>query len=299
MPLVLSPAGTAPSGALRWDWLDPTGVLRDLTFATSPNLFVSRGTAGLGSPSVEPRTEKLPTSPGSVLRYLATGPLEIDLPIHTQAASMGALLITMATLREWFDTGNERLRAPGHLRITRPSDDAVRQIACYYTGGLEGDLSEGGPLHTSVVLSLLAPDPYWTDITETVTTYDQADLGVSQAVINSGDFDAYPVWTIDGPLINPTIANATTGKSFAFTQQGGLNLAVGDILTVDTRPASQRPGYQAQDADGLNFFDRIAAGGAFWHLVPGVNSFVITGVGATVDTAITLSWLPRYRGILR
>jgi len=297
MPFII-PAATL-TGILRWDWVDPDGNVHDLTQATSPNLFVSRGTGGLGSPGVELVLEKLPTSAGSLLRYAKTKPLEITLPISLAATTFSGLLTAAETLRGWFDTGNERERTPGYLRITRPQDDAVRQIACYYTGGLDGDLNDGSPTWTPLVVSLTAPDPYWTDVEETTETYATADVGDDLSVINVGDFDAYPVWTITGPASAITLTNTTTGKRLALTAGTGLSVLSGELLTIDTRPASQRTALPITDADGLSYFDRLTAGSALWWLVPGQNHFEIEASGTDGTTEIELSWLPRYRGVLR
>lgn len=299
MPLVLSPSGSPASGILRWEWVDPTGVVRDLTYQTSPNLFVSRGTAGLGVPPVTLNVEKLPTMPGGVARYTATGPREIDLPIHVSAASLGALELAVEYLRAWFDTGDESGRRFGYLRITRPSDDGVRQVACLYAGGLEGDLEDGGPTSCTKVVSLLAPDPAWTPTADEEATYDQSDIGVTQAIINLGDFAAYPVWTITGPASAITLTNATTGKTLALTANGGLALGTAETLTIDTRPPYQRSTLAVIDDDGTAHSNKIAPGGSLWHFAPGQNNFTIAATGATVDTAIALAWLPRYRGVLR
>jgi len=299
MPLILPPSGASASGLFKWEWLDPGAVLRDLTLATSPNLFVSAGSAGLGSPPVELVLEKLPTQAGGLLRYTQTQPAEIDLPIQAQASTFAALLSTVDSLRDWFDTGSEASSAPGHLRITRPNDDAVRQIPCYYAGGLEGSLEAGGPTHARLVVSLVAPDPYWTDITPTEVEYASADFGISIGVVNPGDFDAYPVWTFTGPITLPTLTNTTTGKTFGLVTAGGLNLAAGDTLTVDTRPSPPRVGVAVLHEDGTSHFDKLSAGSSLWRLVPGANVFTIATSGVTSQTRIALSYLPRYRGVLR
>lgn len=298
MPAVL-PSSPPATGLLRYEWLDPTGVLRDLSLATSPTMFVSRGAAGLGMPPVEPVLEKLPFTAGSLLRYTQVQPLEIELPITLLAASMGALMTAQAFLRAWFATGDERTRAPGYLRITRPSDDAVRQVACYYTGGLEGDLSTGSPSNTTVVVSLVAPDPYWTDTSPSTTTYLQANIGSSLGVLNPGDFDAFPIWTITGPASAITITNATTGKVLSLTANGGLALTGSDTLVIDTRPASARTALPVLLNGTVSRFDRLSSGSALWWLVPGSNTFTVVATGATAGTSIVLSRLPRYRGVLR
>lgn len=295
-PLILGPVA-APSGVLRYEWVDPEGIVRDLTFETSPSMFVSRGTKGLGVPGVELRLEKLPQAAGSAHRYTATQPREIELPISVQAASFVGRLTAVESLRGWFRTGSERSRTPGYLRITRPHDDGVRQIACLYAGGLEGDMAAGSPSWEPLVVSLVAPDPTWTAVDETAVAYSTTDVGDDLSILNLGDFDAYPIWTIDGPASAITISNTTTGKAFALTANSGITLTASDTLIVDTRPPSQRTMDQVTAA-GFNLFNRLTPGSSLWWLVPGQNHFTITASGTTGATTITLAWLPRYEGAL-
>lgn len=297
--LILAPAIATLTGVLRQEWLDPTGVLHDLTQATSPNLHVSRGSTGMGSPPIELVLEKLPFAPGSTPRHIRTGPAEIELPITVQASSFANLLASVETLRDWFDTGDERSFALGYLRITRPQDDGVRQIGCLYRGGLEGDLGAGSPTWAPLVVSLQAPYPYWTDTSDTVETYDQDDLGDALGVVNVGDFDAFPVWTCAGPLSALTITNTTTGKAFALTANGGLAISAGQTLVVDTRPVGQRSGLPVLVGGTVSRYDRLSAGSALWQLEPGAQSFTIAASGTSVATSFSLAWLPLYRGALR
>lgn len=84
MPVYV-PAASSSSGVLQYAWIDPSGTEHDLTRNTSPTLFVSRGSRGLGAPPVELVLDKLPFSGGSILRYAQTRPLEIDLPLVARA----------------------------------------------------------------------------------------------------------------------------------------------------------------------------------------------------------------------
>jgi hypothetical protein len=299
MPVYIPP--TPPgTGILRYELVDTGGVLRDLTQETSPDLFVSKGAVGMGRPAAELVLEKLPFAAGSVLRYARTDPLEINLPIFAQKMSMPLLLQAIETLREWFYTGDEQAATPVYLRVRRPQDNAERQIACYYAGGLEGNLGEGTPQHAAIVVSLIAPDPYWTDVEESELAYDQSDIGDTLSLINTGDADAYPVWTISGPASGITLTNLTTNKTLALTADGGLSLLATDTLTIDTRPSTQRDSlYQIYDQDGASYYSRVVHGGALWWLKPLQNNFRIDATGTSGDTSFGLRWLPRYRGALR
>lgn len=299
MPLILTPSGSPASGVLRWEWVDPTGVTRDLTGETSPNLFVMAWPSGLGVPPIAMTIEKLPMLGGGVARPAAIQPREIELPIHASAASLGALELLLDNVRAWFDTGDERRRAPGYLRVTRPSDDEVRRIACYYVGGLEGEADAESAFDVDLVVSLIAPDPAWTAADEIEATYTQADILAQQAILNLGDFDAYPIWTITGPASTIVLSNQTTNKAMVFTANGGLSLTTGEELTIDTRPPSLRSTLAVVDGDGTPHSNKLAAQSALWHFVPGQNNFTVSAVGTSADTRFNLRWLPRYRGVLR
>jgi hypothetical protein len=202
-------------------------------------------------------------------------------------------------LRDWFDTGNERDRNPGYLRITRPHDDAVRQVACYYAGGLEGDLNTGAPTWAPLVVSLVAPDPYWTPTVPEERTYGPADMLDPLTILQDGDFDAYPIWTISGPAHTIVLSHQTSGKAIVVNANGGLTLLTGETLTIDTRPANQRTTLPVIDGNGVSRFDRVAAGSALFWLPPGVNHFTVYAEGVSGNTTFHLAWLPRYRGVLR
>lgn len=300
MPVVLPPL-TPPvvTGVLKYEWVDPTGLVHDLSYATSPNLFVVKGSVGLGAPPVDIATDKLPYSAGTIVRHVQTLAVEIELPIYATASTLGGLIDRIEELRFWFDTGDEADRRFGHLRITRPSDDHVREIACLYRGGLEGSMAEGGPNETVRVVTLYAPDPYWTDIVDTVETYDSADIGTSLGVVNAGDVDAFPIWRINGPATNIVLTNTATNRVLALTANGGITLNASDTLTIDTRPAAQRDTQPVTDQSGASYYSRIASGSALWWFGRGGNAFTIAAAGTTGATSIELRWRPRYRGALR
>lgn len=289
MPLVIAPAPA--SGVLRYEWIDAAAVTRDLTYQTSPTVFVQAGSIGLGSAGSEIADEKLPTAPGSIVRQISSPAQRIELPITISTTSLGNLIAIQHDLRTWFRTGNEKSRTPGYLRITRP-DGTVRQWQCYYAGGLEGDLSRTRVTNTTVVVSLYAPDPTPTAPSETVVTWEAADLAVPVTQINEGDLDAYPIWTVTGPATQINVQNNTTGKGWSLT----YSLLAGKTVTVDTRPASQRIDLPVLDSDDVNRFPALFAGSQiFGNWLPsGLNSFTITLLGTSGATEVELRYLPRY-----
>lgn len=87
-------------------------------------------------------------------------------------------------------------------------------------------------------------------------------------VTNRGNVRAWPVLRLYGPCSNPRIENATIGAALEFTAGGGLELAAGDYLEVDTRERTIRlNGLAAQTRHNrLNFDDS-----EWWPLDPGDN----------------------------
>lgn len=295
MPLVIIPAAS-PTGDLRYEWVDPTGVVRDLTYQTSPHLFVSRGALNLGTAGSEIVDEKLPTAPGSVVRRVAVPPSRIELPITVNESAFGNVVGVVDALRGWFDTGDESRRTPGYLRVTRP-DGSVRQLLCYYAGGLDGDLSTGGPNGTTYVVTLFAPDPWPTASTETVKQWTAAELLSPIGEINPGQMAAYPIWRVYGPSTSMSVGNLTTGKAWSIA----LNLPTGKVLLIDTRPSSSRTTLPVVDSDGVNRFGAMVTGTVIFGnwLVPGLNSFFTAFFGTSAATRLELRYTARYRGMVR
>lgn len=312
MPLYLVPP-SSPTGVLRYEWVDPTGTVRDLTHATSLARFVTRGSRGLGGPEVDVVVEKLPFQPGGMVRHVGIQPGRIELPLLIQEQGIGDLIGAVRTVRGWFRTGDERTRTPGYLRVTRP-DDSVRQIGCFYAGGFEGDTSDGGTDWAPYVISLLAPDPYWTDPTDTVLTFAQGDTVSSwfdtpyiwgsltasdvfsePLVINGGDVEAYPVWTVTGPGTNPTAYNRTTGKLW----QLNITLLAGETVTVDTRPARDRGNVEIIDNYQNNRLRDLSNTSKLWTLQAGGNYLTLSMGNTTGASSMAMAYHARYEGALR
>ncbi|MCC7372537.1 MAG: phage tail family protein [Chloroflexi bacterium] len=292
MPIVLPPLATA--GPIVFEWIDPGNVTRNLSGASG--VKVRLGTRGMGLPRVSLVEDKLPHDPGSFLRYAGITPRVIELPLLIRAESATALESLMDSVFAWFATADEQTQTPGYLRVTL-TGGTQRQIACYYAGGLEGASAQAqaGNYWLTATVELRAVDPWPTDITDTSQTWTTASLP-SVTIINPGQLDAFPVWTITGPVASGQIvANSTTGKSWT------LNVAIAEpglASIIDTRPSNQRPGLVARRADGLTLFPFVAADSEFWHLQPGANNLTITLTGTGSNTRVAVSYRARYRSLL-
>jgi hypothetical protein len=292
--------------SLSFALVDVAGVVHALDNTTGVN--VAAGPHGLGMPPVAVTGDKLPYAPGAALRRISTPPSTIEVPIEIAATTSALLDALLDTVRGWVLPGTELDALPStvKLRVTR-ADGAVREIEGVYAGGLEGDDLAGVETWHDAVLSLFCPDPYWSDAVDTTVTftatppasaawfpyypYNLAPASVfsTQDITNTGQVEAWPVWTINGPCSEPVVRNLTTGEVFALV---GLSLAVGDVVTIDTRPRRK----SVRRADGTNLWPLASAGSALWPLRPGLNSVRVELVGTTADSSAVLSYRRRWAG---
>lgn len=297
MPILIPPSTI--SGQLQYHWLDPRGTLRNLNREGSPNIFIPRGSVGLGAPEFDLVSDKYPFFAGSYLRHINTNPRDIQIPIFVRSDSLGGLALSVEDLYSWFDTGDETNRTPGYLRVTRP-DGSVRQIALYFKGGFLGDTEEGAPTWTQYILEMFAPDPYPTGPDVITSVYPQAVSGsFSVGLMNVGKLPAYPIITAHGLFTSINVQNATTNGIVGFFAATSATRE----LIIDMRPDELRQGLAVYDDLGVNKISTISISpGAetFWHLAPGVNDLTILFSGATSpETLVTIDYLPRYRSLLR
>lgn len=122
-------------------------------------------------------------------------------------------------------------------------------------------------------------------------TFDQGYGVASPAgqllAFNAGDTTTYPLVTITGPGVNPSVTNATTGQTVAFF----YTLGDGDKLTIDMLNHTVMLNgsfsrYSAVDFNTSNF----------WGLIPGFNDIRIVfsssfAVGQTLRLDYRFAWL--------
>lgn len=287
-------------GELQFFWVDADNVVRDLNKISSPHVWVKVGSVGMGLPETEISDSKLPLGSGTLIHQLNIGSRELDLPIVVHEESIEDLLLSVEDIHGWFDTGDEAEKRPGYLKIIRP-DDTVRKLKCFFKSGLEGDTEEGGPNWTIYVVTLYAPDPFPTADSDTVVerifpTYS------SFSILNTGRKEAFPVIRLDGPFTNFVVKNVTRTIEEAtdILLAGTITLTVGQYLIIDSRPSETRPGYSVYDQSGVNRISTITPTSKFWSLKAGTNLIEVSFTsGATSATKVTITFLPRYRSLLR
>jgi hypothetical protein len=282
-------------------WTDPTGTVWPLTDdnpETGPGWFTTDGPGGWHATSYELVTDPVPRG-GENLRFIRAQPARIVWPIYVGGDTHLQWLQRHRTIRKAFISTLHR-GGPGTLQVSRP-DGTARQIACYYESGFEGQAGEGR-LFSKDAITLYAPDGYWSDLSVTSITRSYVpgvnffnpfpqvsdSLALGETTLNNpGDVDAWPFWTITGPMTAVTATNITTGHEFTLTYP----LAAGEQITIATlQPVVRGPA-------GQNLTYALDWPDAFlWPLTPGDNDVIMNVSGGLAGTTLVLAFRPRYEG---
>lgn len=109
-------------------------------------------------------------------------------------------------------------------------------------------------------------------------TFGSSSTGSIQAV-NSGNFPAPVVLTIDGPITNPSVLNNTTGEELAFT----ITLASGESLVIDTEARTVLLNGTASR------YSTLSTDSVWFDLQPGTTELKLTGSTAG-SPLLTAEW---------
>lgn len=273
-------------------WIAPDGTVIQLTGQVYRTLDA---VTGWGAAPVSITADPHPRG-GTRVRHIQPEPRTITWPVRVWGRDHQELVAAWRELARAL-TQTRRL-GPGRLRVTRP-DGSAREIEAIYEAGLSGEPGQGH-LYDTAVLSLYCPDPYWRDVTPRAIVREYAigapyldpyptvssgrTLG-DTVIDQDGDVEAWPVWTITGPLEQLIAINHTTGERFTLT----YSLGAGDEIVITTDPPTVRgPGGEVLTG-ALDW-----PGATLWGLVPGENRITFTALGASAGTRIELTYVPRY-----
>jgi hypothetical protein len=292
----------APTSTI--SYIDPDGytwLLSDLLLAKGYIATALDGVTGLPI-----SLTSVPMLTGQALPQMyIPQPVSITLGIYAECQNVNQMDKFRALLDSivyaFFNVRNGQ-PAPGYLIMAHP-DGTQRQIAVYTTGGLES--AEYGPLFASWVLTLQALDPFWSDLIPQSISYGlpgvspgmlpilPINLGSSNIIgsstlLNDGGADSYPIWDIYGPG-TPTIANATTGRSFTLSNP----ISAGDSVHVVTQPSQQQV-YKTSTSTSIWNQLVINSPRDLWPIVRGSNNISLSMSGSGPGSKIVLTWTRRW-----
>ncbi|WP_141575835.1 phage tail domain-containing protein [Actinomadura sp. WMMA1423] len=191
----------------------------------------------------------------------------------------------------------------GTLTLTEP-DGSSRSITAIYASGAEGseDLDAAGRRWTAYGLTWTCESPFWegkpfgrsfrAGVVENFfpsgVPWEVADsqvLGADVRIFNPGDVQAFPVWTLRGPMESATFTHPAAG-TWTLTR----TLALGDVAVIDTRERIKT----ALLNDAVDLWPNIDEAAVLWPLLSGENRVDLVVTGSTPDTVVEFEVTPRY-----
>lgn len=278
-------------------WISPDGVE---TVLNGGAFDVGWDMQGRYMPPIEFVEDDVPSQDGSRLRQIRVRPRELAIPIDVLVASLEALRPVMRALVKTFSPA----RGDGRLRILS-ADGVSRELTCRYRQGLELQEEFRAVLgQQRAVVVFRAVDPYWYDAAPTSRSFrastpvnflgdpflpiklsSDSVLG-TQTVVNDGDVEAWPMWTVAGPATSVLLENVTTGQQIDLP----ITLIAAQSVVIDTRPFRKT----VRRNDGSNLYGSLTATSSLWPLGEGSTQIRTTVGGSTSDTFVTLVYSRRY-----
>lgn len=269
-------------------WIAPDGT--EVLLSSGGALHWQRGLLGRGMPPIVITERELVVGDGSVLVQVRSGPVTVDVPIIVT----GELRQTLRAAASAFNPH------AGDGRLVTDIDGDRRELVCRYRAGLEWD--EQLPHIMKQLLSFRAFSPYWQDDDDTTGSFGIGDLArwlpwppivvvaddvfAQATIVNTGDVEAWPVWTIRGPSDEVTLTSDTGARL-----RVAYPLVAGEILTIDTRPGAKT----VVDQTGVNRFSSLDENDDDLYSFPvGTTTVTITIVGATAESEVGLAWRRRW-----
>lgn len=279
--------------------LDWTLQIGAVTLGPGTN-YIVLGINGLGTTDLSTSDQKRSQQDGAFLGTDTYGPrtLAIDCIIRG-TDSVSATQAYDALLAEWQlrageDTRTLTFQIPGRptmAAIGRPRRVSADNFAKLKTRSIAVTLE----FFSAYSTLLTDPANNVTIPISTITTgrgynatfarsYGGAGTSGIQTVVNNGNRNYFPTVTINGPCVNPTLENITTGDLLNF----GITLGGGDTLTIDMDLHSVVLNGTASRRNA------VLPGSSWWPLAPGSNQIrynASSGAGSSAVVAARSAYL--------
>lgn len=289
----------------QWTWTSAAGTVRDLSVA-QPYLRPG-GVVGHMAAPVSLIGSLPPTIDGGLYRGHRYQPRDVFLSLMAHTRDPDTWRTTYRTLVDDFDTTS----GAGTLTVGQVNGEH-RSLSCRYVTGLESPV-EGEPGVVKIaswVVHVRAYDPWWYgpeqtrtfSVSTSQTLFGNGSgatpfyimptelIGSGSSVTNPGDVEAYPVWTLNGPMTSATIT-AQSGAAFTITS----TLSAGEYITVDTDPRTGAFSKVVDDS-GTNLWGTATSDYPnLWALPAGTSTVTVAMSGTTSSSSTVIAFRPRYR----
>lgn len=287
-------------------YTDPAGTVWPLTDSTRGWFTLADGVSGIDVAPHEITKDAHPRG-GSRPRHVQPVERTIIWPLHVFGADHMEFVTRWRALARAFAATLQD--GPGWLEIARP-DGTRRRIRVMYETGFEGQAERGtGIISDSAVISLYCPDPFFVDPVE-VTESREHGVGVDYLVpypsvsssqvlgattlLNPGDVESWPRWTITGPASLVTITNTGTGESWVLDPDAP-DIEHGPLLEGEQVTVTTDPPRVTFEGDGSNWLGALNWPGAvLWPLARGINHVVFQLDGAAAGSRVDVAFAARY-----
>lgn len=277
-------------------WTSPDGDMITLSDGEAGWRTLA-GARGLGMAGYELFTQSSSAVDGDRITGVRARPREIMLPLFFEAADRPSFIAKLERLAR----SMRPKRGDGTLTVSAPHG-GQRSIDARYVEGLAGEESTNtaGVTWWKAGLLLHASQPYWRSgpyenswgvagSTQSFFPFgpgwsvrNSQVVGLGMDIPNDGDVEAYPVWTITGPIAADSVFRSNTlGKEWGL----GRELTAGRVATIDCRQRVQT----ATLSDGTNLWPDLTEGAVLWPLAPGSNDIDMVVSGATSETEVAVS----------
>ena len=268
----------------------------EIVFTEDGEYVMTAGLTGLGIPQSIVRIDDS-ASDGGTWRFTKRGIREMDIPVvvfgetrddvETNLRRLSNLLHDRnggTTLRASYDTGEIWELPDGH-----------------YVAGAESTRGDDSGLHwCRWVLTMQFATPFWirqqaqsmslgAGVTGRSLIPDLAEMRISSSqaigalsVENTGDVEAYPVWSFRGPMDSVTVT-AADGSAFSYD----VAIPLGTTITIDTKAGT------VKNQSGTNLYANLGASPKLFPFPAGTSAVSVVAVNVTSNTLITVYYQPR------
>jgi hypothetical protein len=136
----------------------------------------------------------------------------------------------------------------------------------------------------SFLIGMTAADPRIYGVTTNVQAASVVDSSGAYAAVtasNVGSVATYPTISITGPITNPILTNATSGKVLSLTR----TIAAGDRVDLDFTNRTIKTQAGSSVYSSLNYTTS-----EWWPINPGSNSITLTGTFVSTAAQLSVGW---------